>query len=223
MNPNRKLWNDQQTALRRALSAADMDRAIELFLSQHAMVHAAKMSGMGLWSFADEVLEGMSESALRCVPPGMEHSVVWLLWHLARIEDMTMNVLLAGKPQVFQQGDWSARLGITQRHSGNVVMDENDAREFSQRIDVKALLQYRIAVGRSTRRAVQKLKADELKQKIDLARLQSLLEDGSVLPEAIGLLEYWGSLTKAGLLLMPPTRHNFIHLNEALRIKKKCK
>jgi hypothetical protein len=35
------------------------------------------------------------------------------------------------------------------------------------------------------------------------------------------VLEYWGGLTYAGLLLMPPTRHNFIHLNEALRVKKK--
>jgi hypothetical protein len=33
--------------------------------------------------------------------------------------------------------------------------------------------------------------------------------------------EYWGGLTLAGLLLMPPTRHNLIHLNECVKIKKK--
>jgi len=33
------------------------------------------------------------------------------------------------------------------------------------------------------------------------------------------LVACWGGLTLAGLLLMPPTRHNFVHLNEAVRIK----
>jgi hypothetical protein len=31
----------------------------------------------------------------------------------------------------------------------------------------------------------------------------------------------WSKRTVAGLLPMPPTRHNFLHLNEALRIKQK--
>ena len=64
--------------------------------------------------------------------------------------------------------------------------------------------------------------ADEFKQKVDPARLQELLDNGSVIEEASDLLAYWGNLTKAGLLLMPPTRHNFIHLNEAIKVKKEC-
>ena len=126
-----------------------------------------------------------------------------------------MNGLLAGKPQVFHQEDWLARLNITIQHSGNVVMDDADVTELSQVIDIEALKAYRLAVGRSTREAVQSLQPDEFKQKVDPARLQELLDNGSVVEEASDLLDYWGNLTKAGLLLMPPTRHNFIHLNEA--------
>ena len=48
------------------------------------------------------------------------------------------------------------------------------------------------------------------------------IKQASVAREAMGLIEYWGNLTIAGLLLMPPTRHNFVHLNEALKVKKKC-
>jgi len=45
MNPNQKLWNQQLQTLRRALSRPeDHPEAIELFLSQHAMVHSAKMA-----------------------------------------------------------------------------------------------------------------------------------------------------------------------------------
>ena len=43
----------------------------------------------------------------------------------------------------------------------------------------------------------------------------------AVLPTGNAVIDYWSGLTLAGLLLMPPTRHNFIHLNEALRLKQK--
>jgi hypothetical protein len=56
MEANRKFWNAQQQALRQALSRPeDHTKAIDLFMRQHAMVHAAAMSGDGLWSFQDEV------------------------------------------------------------------------------------------------------------------------------------------------------------------------
>lgn len=223
MDPNRKFWNDQQQELRRELSnPTDPHKAIVLFLDQHAMTHSAKMSNAGLWSMADEVLDDMSDAALRWLPSGHEHSIAWILWHLARIEDMTMSVLLAGRPQVFHQGNWPARLNIKIKHSGNMVMDESDVLKLGKTIDLDALESYRIAVGRRTRKIAQTLQPEEFKQKVDPLRLQQLLADGSVPKQAAGLIEYWGNLTKAGLLLMPPTRHNFLHLNEALKVKKKA-
>ena len=101
-------------------------------------------------------------------------------------------------------------------------MDEADVTELSQVIDIDALKKYRLSVGRSTQEAVKALRAGDLERKIGPSRLQELLENGSVVEEASDLLTNWGSLTIAGLLLMPPTRHNFVHLNEALKVKKKC-
>jgi len=201
---------------------SDHPTAVALFLRQHAMVHDAEMSKAGLHSFADEVWQGADETTLRCLPPKFEHSTVWLIWHIARIEDMTMNALMAGKPQIFFQDDWLRKLKITEKHSGNVIMDDADVTAFSKAIDIDALKAYRLAVGRATREAVSVLEPDEVQQKVSPARLQGLLDDGSVPPEAMGLIEYWGNLTVAGLLLMPPTRHCLVHLNEALKVKKKC-
>jgi hypothetical protein len=59
------------------------------------------------------------------------------------------------------------------------------------------------------------------KQQVDSVRLKRVLDEGAVTPEAIEIINYWGKRTTAGLLLMPPTRHNFLHLNEAMRIKRK--
>jgi hypothetical protein len=223
VDANRKIWNEQHKLLRRLLNSSDdHSAAIDLFLRQHAMVHDAAMSNSGLPSFAEEVWQEASEAVLRSLPPKCEHSIAWLVWHIARIEDMTMNVLLAGKAQVFQQADWLTKMNITVRHTGNVVMDRADVVELSQAIDIAVLRAYRLAVGCATRQAVTGLSAGELQRKVEPARLQQLLDDGSVSPEATGLIEYWGSLTLGGLLLMPPTRHCLVHLNEALKVKKKC-
>lgn len=223
MDPNRKQWNEGHKKLRKALDSADgHQKAIDLFLRQHAMVHRAEMSQMRLPSFADEVWEDTDEIIVRCVPPKLEHSIAWIIWHLARIEDMTMNGLLGDVPQVFFLDEWHKKLNISLKHSGNVVMDEADVTELSQTIDIQALKAYRLAVGRSTQKAVRGLQPGDFKQKVKSDRLQMLLENGSVLEEARGLLDYWGNLTIAGLMLMPPTRHNLVHLNEALKVKKKC-
>jgi len=223
MEPNRKLWNEQQKLLRQALSQpGDHATAIDLFLRQHAMVHEAEMSNSGLHSFVDEVWQDADEAAIRYLPPKCEHSIAWLIWHIARIEDMTMNGLLAGRTQIFFQNAWLVKLKISVKHSGNVIMDDADVAELSQKIDIDALKSYRLAVGRSTQEAVKALQPVEFKGKVDPVRLHELLENGSVVEEASDLLKYWGNLTIAGLLLMPPTRHCLVHLNEALRVREKC-
>ncbi len=76
MDPNRKHWNEQQKLLRQALTKpGNHQRAIELFLHQHAMVHREEMSQMGLHSFVDDVWQNAGEATVRCVPPIFEHSI----------------------------------------------------------------------------------------------------------------------------------------------------
>ncbi len=220
MDTNHKLWNQGQQKLQRALAANDCQEAIELFLVQHAMVHSAKISKPKLWSFEDEILSDLAEAEFRCLPPGSEHSIAWILFHLTRCEDITMNMLVAGTPQLFVREDWAKKMNATIRHSAN-KMDEAGVAALSAQIDLEQLRAYRLSVGRRTREIVRKLKAEELKQKADPVRVQRIMEEGALLPEAIEILNYWSKRTIAGLLLMPPTRHNFLHLNEALRIKQK--
>jgi hypothetical protein len=220
MNTNRQYWNQGHKKLHRALATNDHEKAIEIFLDQHAMVHSAKMTESKLWSFEDEVLNEMTEAEIRCIPPKSEHSIAWILFHLARIEDITMNLLVAGTPQLFIRDHWTDRLNVTILHSAN-SMDDRSVVTLSTRVDMNALRAYRQSVGRRTREIVKKLKPEELQQKVNLSRLQKVVDEGALLPEAIGILNYWSKRTIAGLLLMPPTRHNFLHLNEALRIKQR--
>ena len=221
MDARRKTWNQQQQALRQSLASLDNPpKAIELFLSQHAMLHTAGVSQMGLRSFEDEILDGLTSQQMRIIPRNLDHSIAWALWHMTRIEDATMNLLVAGSPQVLLQEDWLEPMEISVRDTGN-AMDPDGVAELSAAINCQALRSYRLAVGIRTRAIVKQLQPHELIKRVDPVRLGQMTEEGAVRAEASRLLEYWGRLTITGLLLMPPTRHAFVHWNEALRIKQK--
>lgn len=219
MDHNHKLWNDGQQKLRIGISAGS-PLATGLFLTQHAMVHSKKMSRMKVWSFEDELWQGLTDSLFRAIPPRGEHSIAWIIFHITRIEDMTMNVLVADSPQLYLRESWAKKLRAVVEHSGN-RMDAEAVTKLTKKLDLPALREYRTAVGRRTREIVQKLKAETWNQKVDPLRLQKLLDEGAVTPQAMEIIQYWSKRTVAGLLLMPPTRHNFLHLNEAMRIKTK--
>lgn len=69
MDSYRKSLNKQQTALRRMLLSIDQhDRAIQLFLSLHAMLHSAKMAQTEPSSFEYEVLNNLTEEQIRRIP-----------------------------------------------------------------------------------------------------------------------------------------------------------
>jgi hypothetical protein len=219
MDPQRKRWNENHQLLTRLLAKGDREAAIPLFLDQHAMVHSARVSKAKLWSFEDELLDDMSEVEIRQVPAGGEHSIAWILFHLARIEDITMNLLVAGTPQILTSDDWAKRLNVSLQHSANKMDDESMA-ALSAQIDIPSLRRYRVAVARRTRQVVQGLGVKDFKRRVDPARIETVLREGAVTPEAREITDYWGKKTIAGLLLMPPTRHCILHLNEANRIKE---
>lgn len=219
----RVLWNENQKALRLALTHPEQyGNGLELFREQHGMVHAAAVAGKSAPTFEDEVWDGLSESAARTVPPGGEHSIAWMTWHITRVEDLTMNLLIAGAEQVFTRDAWRARLRTGVVDSGN-AMDAQEMTAFSASVDLAALREYRLAVGRQTRVVAARLGPVEWKQKVLPARLERIREEGGVADGALGLLAYWGGLTTAGLLLMPPTRHPFMHWNEALQLRARLR
>ena len=182
------------------------------------MLHSAEVAETGLWSYEDALLDDMPEEQFRRVPPRGGHSVAWLVWHMARCEDITMNLLVAGTPQVQSQDDWLGQMKISICDTGN-TMHATEIADFSAAIDIEAVRGYRLAVGRRTREVVAQLQPGALKQKVDPARLEQVRAEGAVVEAAWGIAEYWGKRNFAGLLLMPATRHNLVHLNEILKLK----
>lgn len=221
----RSQWNEGHKKLSNIiLNPAEHENAIKLFLQQHAWLHSSNMDRtQSLSTLEDDLFNGAEEETLRKYPVSMQdtrNSIVWHLWHIARIEDMTMNVLVSNNEQVLYAGDWCRHLNIDFVHSGN-GMSEEEIANLSAQIDIPALKAYRLEVGKRTRDILSSLSAHQLKQKVDPQKIKKLVVQGAVKPAEKWLLEYWGKKTLAGLVLMPATRHNFVHLNKSLRIKHK--
>lgn len=216
-DPNRQYWNKQFKYLQDTWPKQDdFDNCIRICLELHAMVHSKVEEQDCSTSFEDELWQFFNEDKFRMYHPGNQ-SIVWKLWHSSRIEDMTMNVLIAGQEQVFHDGSWYRKLNIKARDTGN-AMDEAEMTELSRTADIGAVKEYRDSVAKRTRSVISSIQSQDLKRKVEPSRLEQLLKDGSVIQAASGLLDYWGKKTCSGLLLMPATRHNLVHINESVRL-----
>ena len=217
----RKNWSTNHKQLRALLTERkDFQTTRELFFKQHQVLHSAEATGSNKWSFSEEIFSDLPLTDFQELPKGEEHTLLWILWHISRIEDITMRVLIADAEQEYMQGGWIKKLSSPIHHTGNNAPLE-DMQILVNSIDPVLLLDYRNAVGRNTRNLVEKLDWDQLKMKVDPARLERLVREEAVLPEAEVLLAYWSKRKIFELLLMPPTRHNLVHLNEAWTIKNK--
>jgi hypothetical protein len=123
----------------------------DLFLEQHAAVHSAAVGGNKA-SAAERTFGGLGDEQMRVRPREDLNSLAWLLWHIARAEDIFVNVVLAGRAQVFEDG-WATRLGVARRDFG-IGMTGAEVTELTRQIDVAAAREYRDAVGRRTREVV---------------------------------------------------------------------
>src|SRR5262245_33664604 len=132
--------------------------ARDLFLEQHAAVQSAAVGGNKM-SLVERTLGGLTDDQMRVRPREDLNSIAWLVWHIARAEDIIVNPALAGRDQVFDD-TWMKRLGITRRDFG-IGMTSPEVWDLTRQLDVGALREYRDAVGRRTREVVGGFKAED--------------------------------------------------------------
>lgn len=113
MESKRKTLNKKQTQLRDLLlTFKQHTKAINLFLAHHSTLHSLKVNDKSDWSYEDEILSDLTEDKFRYIPANYNHSIAWCLWHLARIEDVTMNILIDNSSQILHKNNWLQKLNI---------------------------------------------------------------------------------------------------------------
>src|SRR4029079_19104633 len=123
----------------------------ELFLDQHAAMHSPAVGGNKM-SQAERAFAGLTDEQMRVRPREDLNSLAWLMWHIARAEDIIVNQALAGRPQVFDAA-WMKRVRVS-RPAFAIGMTVPGVRERSRQSYVGARREYRDAVGRRTREVV---------------------------------------------------------------------
>ena len=70
-----------------------------------------------------ELTDGLSERELRGRPHPKANTIVWLVWHIARVEDVGVNRFVVDGRQVMDRDDWVTRLRVTRRDVGTGMTD----------------------------------------------------------------------------------------------------
>lgn len=197
----------------------EINRAKMLFLEIHGQLHSSVVSN-GNRNEVDKIFEDLSRTEYAIMPTSQDETIAWVVWHIARIEDLTINILVDKNEQVFNS-EWAAKLNTPISDTGNALSDD-EIISLSNQINIDELLQYRILVGQRTRSVVGKLTHQDMKRKVSPDDLERILAEGGVTSqtESKWLLDFWGKKNVSGILLMPPTRHVMLHLNDCAKWKQ---
>jgi hypothetical protein len=190
--------------------------ARDLFLQQHAAVHSAAVGGNKM-SMAERTFAGLSDAQMRVRPREDLNSLAWLMFHIARAEDVFVNALLAGRPQVFDDA-WSKRLGITQRDFG-FGMTSAEVNELTQQVDIAALREYRDAVGHRTREVVGAFKPQDWQGVIDTQAVERAAADGSLGRAAEPFVKNMPGRPRSAVLSGIALMHSAGHMGEAVTVR----
>ena len=179
--------------------------AISFFLTRYGDLHRGLVDGL----FAN-----LSEAQLRGRPQPGVNTIVWLVWHSARIEDLSVNRFLADRPQVLDEWLDSLRAG---RRDVGTGMSDAEVDELSARIDVEALRGYWDAVSDRTLSLVESFRGSDLEAVVPGQRVTSVVRaEGAVAPGAEWLTEFWaGGRTRAWVLAQTALLHPYGHYYEA--------
>lgn len=199
-----------------------IQQAKDLFLKLHGKLHQSEVSD-GICNEVDELVSDLEAEEYAVMPCSKDETIAWVFWHIARIEDLTMNILLADGNQVFDD-QWKERLNTPITDTGNALSDD-EIISLSKNLNIPELLNYRNEVGRRTRQIARNLTAEDMKRKVTKQGLNRIMAEGGVTQQedSIWLLDFWGKKDMAGLLLMPPTRHVMLHLNDCCKWKEKIR
>jgi hypothetical protein len=187
--------------------------ARDMFLAQHTMVQSKEVGGNAA-SAAERTFGGLTDDQMRVRPREDLNSLAWLMWHIARAEDIMVGAVLAGQDQVFDDA-WMKRLNVARKDFG-IGMKSAEVTDLTKAIDVAALRAYRDAVGTRTREIVGAFQDADWQGTVDPARLEALAGQGAV--PAL-MVKVFGGRPRAAVLSGIALFHPSSHMGEAVTVR----
>ncbi len=142
-------------------------------------------------------------------------NIIWNLWHIMRIEDLIVNILICEKESILNE-KLKNELNISITDTGNSLTKE-EIKKFAKNINIKKLKYYSDKISKNTINLIKRLKAEDIKRKINKINLEKIINGCGVTKDNLWLIDYWSKKDIAGLLLMPLSRHIIVHLNQCYK------
>lgn len=222
-----KYFGQQQGEMHKQLSCIihkpeRIEEAKQLFLDMHALLHMGAVTHTSK-NEIDQLLSDLKTEEYAIMPTKKDETIAWVLWHTARIEDLTMGILVGQGQQIFNE-EWQKKMNVRIKDTGNALNDD-EIMEFSHQVDIPTLITYRNEVGKRTQQIVRQLQAEDMHRAVSLEGIRQIKETGGVTSQedSLWLLDYWGNKDVAGLLLMPPSRHLIMHFNACVKWKQQIR
>ncbi len=182
----------------------------EFFLERYTYLHDQFFPGLR---------QSVPSEALRKRPVPEVPPIAWLIWHMARVEDVGLSRFIWQKPQLFDEQQ-RKELGIEPVHYGTSMSPE-EVDELSQTIDLAALHEYHIAVSQRTRQELKVLDVDLLDQVVSEEEVRRIVTDEGMASEAAQwVIPHYVGKTRAWILCHFGLTHNFRHFGQIVLIKK---
>ncbi|MCL1811889.1 MAG: hypothetical protein FWG29_00040 [Treponema sp.] len=216
-----KDWNNKQKNLKvYLLNQKTFIKGKNLLLEMHSLLHDKKVYNTSIETIYDNLWDNLQEKTCKIIS-NKETSIIWNIWHITRIEDIISNIIMGNKETIFNK-EIQGKLNIKIKDTGN-AMAYSDIELLNKNINIKALKEYRVKVGKSTRKIIESLEYNDMKIKVTKEQLEKIKQNGGVTNDSksIWLLDFWGRKNIFGLIMMPITRHQTVHLNDSFKIKQK--
>ena len=190
--------------------------ARDLLLHEHGRMHAIGVTG-DKGTLAERTFGGLSDEQMRARPREDLNSLAWLMWHIARAEDVFAGVILSGRDQIMDDG-WLARLKTSRRDFG-IGMTKPEVAELTAGVDVAALRDYRDAVGRRTQDLIRGFAPGDFQGELTATALAKAVELGCFGAKGEMVAKAFTGRPRLGILGALLVTHSAMHMGEAQTVR----
>ncbi len=106
-----------------------------------------------------DAIEPLSNSELYWQPSSDTNSIVWLTWHMFRVEDMWIHFFAQKQPELWEQQCWNVEFNLPVRETGFQQTPEQLAT--FPKLDITRLLAYGHAVRQDTRKYLDTINGND--------------------------------------------------------------
>ena len=164
-------------------------------------------------------INGLSDEQLRSCQNNL-NSIAWILWHMARCEDVAISRIIFDQEQVFDEDNYSSSLKASRRDIGT-SMSFKEVIDLSNQIDLNSLREYSVEVATKTQKVIRELPLEQLNLIPDRAYLKKvLLEEGALNKNSEWVAEHYSNKTKGWFLGHLGLTHPRGHLGQIILLRK---